>query len=541
MRRRDFLAAWGAAALAGCAPGAAPPLPPGELAGGDFELGHRLAGGDFPAPAETRRTGVLIIGAGVAGLSAAWRLQRAGFQDFAVLELEAQAGGNSRSGRNGISAYPLGAHYLPLPNPEARAVRTLLADLGVLRGDPAAEAPVYDEAYLCHAPQERLYRQGLWQEGLVPHLHLAAGEQAQQARFFARMGEFKAARDDRGRRLFALPTAYAGETPASRALEQLTMHDWMRAEGFDAPSLHWYVNYACRDDYGTDYRQVSAWAGIHYFACRTGRGGEGAGETVLTAPEGNGWIVNRLAGRLGPALHTGCAVHALRQGPTGISVQVWDRKQERSLEYQAGQVIWAAPLYLLPRLARELPADLAAAIAPLGYAPWLVATLSLTAPPEPGAGMPLAWDNVLYDSPGLGYVVATHQQLRRDSRGPTVLSYYRPLSDADPRAARARLLSTSRETWAEEILADLSRAHRDIRRLTTRLDLFRHGHAMVRPLPGLRRRARLERLAAGWGRVQLAHGDLGCLSLFEEANYWGVRAAEHILAGAGGRLRERLV
>ena len=34
-----------------------------------------------------------------------------------------------------------------------------------------------------------------------------------------------------------------------------------------------------------------------------------------------------------------------------------------------------------------------------------------------------AWDNVLHDSPGLGYVVATHQQMRMRT-GATVFTYY---------------------------------------------------------------------------------------------------------------------
>ncbi|MCK7490550.1 MAG: hypothetical protein MZW92_01185 [Comamonadaceae bacterium] len=39
------------------------------------------------------------------------------------------------------------------------------------------------------------------------------------------------------------------------------MRDWLLAQGLTSPPLHWYVNYACRDDYGTDYAQTSAWAG----------------------------------------------------------------------------------------------------------------------------------------------------------------------------------------------------------------------------------------------------------------------------------------
>ena len=49
--------------------------------------------------------------------------------DFALLELEGSAGGNSRAGSvNGI-ACPLGAHYLPVPNASASHVQDLLEEL----------------------------------------------------------------------------------------------------------------------------------------------------------------------------------------------------------------------------------------------------------------------------------------------------------------------------------------------------------------------------------------------------------------------------
>ncbi|GHT94656.1 amino oxidase [Betaproteobacteria bacterium] len=549
MRRRDFLALAGLT-LTGCAVDAPPPLPAGELSGGDFALGHRLALNDFPPPVATHEIPILIIGAGIAGLSAAWRLRRAGLlNQFHLLELETEPGGNSRCGENSISRYPLGAHYLPLPNLEARAVRALLSDSGVLKGNPQAEAPEYDERYLCHAPQERLYRLGAWQEGVIPHLGVSSAERKQQERFLARMESFRTAHDQQGRRAFALPAVFSSDAPEWAALDRLTMHDWMRQEGFDAPSLDWLVNYACRDDYGTDFRQVSAWAGIHYFSCRTGKGAQGASDTVLTAPEGNGWLVRSLLEQIGhpsashetsPVLSAGSAVYALSQNAQECQVDVWQAARQQSVRYRAKHIIWAAPLHLLPRLARNLPAELAAAIAPVSYAPWLVANLSLSAPPASGAGAPLAWDNVLQKSPALGYVVATHQKIRR-APGPTVLTYYHALSEYDPATARTLLLNTTQTDWAATILADLSHAHRDIRTLVTRLDIFRHGHAMARPLPGFRDNERRHRLAKGWGRVRLAHADISGFSVFEEANYWGVRAAEEILtAHYGKHLQERL-
>ena len=53
----------------------------------------------FAAPKRQVKMPVVIVGGGMAGLSAAWRLDKRGFHDFVVLEMEPQAGGNSRSGR----------------------------------------------------------------------------------------------------------------------------------------------------------------------------------------------------------------------------------------------------------------------------------------------------------------------------------------------------------------------------------------------------------------------------------------------------------
>src|SRR6476619_123993 len=79
------------------------------IAGGFVEdgmaTGHKLR--DRGAPRSTgnpQRTGVVIVGGGIAGLSAGWELERRGMRDFVLLELASQAGGNARSGENEVSA-----------------------------------------------------------------------------------------------------------------------------------------------------------------------------------------------------------------------------------------------------------------------------------------------------------------------------------------------------------------------------------------------------------------------------------------------------
>src|SRR5262245_15041508 len=95
LTRREILAAFLGAPIALAAGCGAPRLPrQGEIVGASHGIGHRIRDGFRPRPANgpPKRVDVLIVGGGVAGLSAAWRLRRAGRTDFAVLELEPAVG-----------------------------------------------------------------------------------------------------------------------------------------------------------------------------------------------------------------------------------------------------------------------------------------------------------------------------------------------------------------------------------------------------------------------------------------------------------------
>jgi hypothetical protein len=427
-----------------------------------------------------------------------------------------------------VSAFPWGAHYLPLPGIELPWVRLLLADLGVLRGDPEAPEPRYDERHLCFVPRERLFLHGAWQEGLLPKRGTSPGDRAQFQRFFALMGGYRKARGRDGRRVFSLPMAESSRDERFVGLDRGSMRDWLKAQGFDSPYLHWYVNYACRDDFGCDYRETSAWAGLHYFAARTGGGEEAREGAVLTWPEGNGWIVRRLLERLEGWIEPRQLVFRMTERPDGVAVDVLDGVTGRVVRWRAEQVVWAAPSFLLPWVCPEWPEALRHAARNFEYAPWLVANLTLEAFPESRDGAAPAWDNVLYQSPSLGYVVAIHQVWRSRQRE-TVLTYYRPLSGMAPAEGRRRLLERTWYDFAGDIFADLSRPHPDIRELTASLDIFRWGHAMVRPRPGFLWGGERELMGKGSGRIHPAHSDLSGFSLFEEAQYRGVVAAQRAM------------
>ena len=538
--RREILAAFLGlpAALAACGTSEAPRFPDGEIVGASDRLGHRLRDGLRVEVAEEawERVGVVIVGGGVAGLAAAWRFLREGFDDFVVLELEPAVGGTSRSGEaHGVVPYPWGAHYLPTPSKENRALVALLDEMGVLEGRDGEGNPVVAEQFLCRDPEERVFYKGRWYEGLYLHAGESGEDETQLAAFNAEVGRWAAWRDARGRRAFTIPVSACSDDAEATALDRVSMADWMRGRGLTGARLRWLVDYSCRDDYGLTSEQTSAWAGLFYFASRLERPGEET-QPLITWPEGNGRLVAHLHGKARGRVRLGLAAADIvpvgEGGRRGVDVVAVDDEGHRAVGFHADRVVFAAPQFLTRYLLRPYREGGAPAHArEFEYGAWMVANLFLEDRPRQTLGFPLAWDNVLYESPSLGYVVATHQ--RGLDRGPTVFTYYYPLTDPDPRAARTRLLSAGRDDWAEVALADLARAHRDIRPLTARLDVMRWGHAMIRPRPGFvwggARRAAQE----PYRGVHFAHTDLSGLALFEEAFDHGLRAAEEILRERG--------
>ena len=161
------------------------------------------------------------------------------------------------------------------------------------------------------------------------------------------------------------------------------------------------------------------------------------------------------------------------------------------------------------------------------YSPWLTANLSLERLPDSKGAEP-AWDTVFLDSPTLGYVDATHQSLRTHIDR-TVWTFYWALVDGTPSQNRQFLLEKGWDYWKEAILRDLEKVHKNIRQCVSRIDIMRMGHAMVRPTPRAifsEERARLKRRD---GRILFANSDLSAISIFEEAQFHGVEAAQSVL------------
>lgn len=497
--------------------------------------GHQLrqvrSRAQFPRPAGPALE-VAVVGGGVAGLSAAWRLRRAGVERLLLLELEDQLGGTSRCGEVAEAPVAWGAHYINTPPAEADCIHALLHDLGVIQGYDEAGRPRVAPEYLLRWPHERLFREGQWVDDLDPFAGASAAETEVVRRFEDEMLRWTLYRGRDGRRAFAMPLRYSSADSAVRELDQLTMLQFLRSRGMEDPRLDWLVDYACRDDYGTPLEQVSAWAGIHYYACRyyDRRLRDQYPADTLTWPEGNGFLVGRLGASLGPQQRRlGVAVLRVEPEAGGVWLGCVDLGSGELFSLVARQAVYAGKLHTVPLVVQGLPPPQARAMGSLSYCAWLVAAVQVSQLPQ-RRGVPLAWDNVLFDSPSLGYVDAGHQAASRP--GPRILLYHLPLVRRVAEARR-QLLERDHAFWAAQILADLRQAHPGIDDAVERIDLYRWGHAMAQPLPGT-----IWGEDAAWrqrpcGALSFAGCDTTGLPLFEEAAFSGIRAAEHCLRNLG--------
>lgn len=535
LNRRELLRAAGASAfafgIAGCSKRR---TIEGRIAGQDVERAHRLRDVALPnAPARREDVALLVVGGGVAGLSAAWTFARAGQTDFRVLELEDEVGGTSRGGveaRSTHARHPWGAHYVPIPTIEQTTFCALLADMDIHDGFDEQGVALVDEAHVLRAPGERHFWAGEWSEGLYRNAGASADDLAQLARFEEAIRELASRRGEDGRRWFTLPLAQGSRAPEVLELDALTIAQWLDAHGFDSPRLRWLVDYACRDDFGGTLEQISAFAGLHYFAARE-RDDEHT--HYLTWPEGNAHLVAHLARRAESGTRERALVLRLESKGDHVRALWWDHTHGHLVETRAEHAVCAVPRFV----ARRIVPELAAERVPLEHSPWAVAHLELARTPLE-RGFPRAWDNVLHESDSLGYVDDLHQ-VDRPRTGES-WTWYRPFCEGDGRAARERLLAREWASLRDEVLGDLSRAHPDLEECVERVDVWRWGHAMIRPTPGFLRARRSGALLERVGRIAFAGCDLSGMALFEEAQWSGVRAAETLLAERGVAFRSCL-
>lgn len=501
-------------------------FPEGEFVGQSVSLGHVLRESrTFDVPVGNwQNAKVAIIGGGIAGLTAAWKFTKQGFNDFVLLELEKEIGGTSRSGEGVPVSYPWGAHYLPVPFQENVELISLLDEMLLVEGRTADGDVIVKEEFLCREPEERVFYKGRWYEGLYLNVGASDEDKRQYAEFQKQIDRWVNWRDASGKRAFVVPVGNCSKDAEATSLDKISFADWLRQNGFTSERLVWYCDYACRDDYGLKLEQTSAWAGLFYFCSRVRKSGVES-QPFITFPEGNGRFVNHLLESVKDKVRKEHAVVSVVPNEKGIDVICLNSGTLRG--FHCEHVIFASPIFTAPYVICGFREDAPFSANEFQHNAWFVANLFLKDRPKQRfqKDFPLAWDNVLYESPSLGYVNATHQ--KGIDYGPTVLTYYYPMCH-EPEG-RTKLFNYEWRDLVDVCLTDIARAHPDIYELTGRVDIMRWGHAMISPRPNFLWSGVREQAMKPYRNIHFAHTDLSGIALFEEAFYHGMRAAKEVL------------
>ena len=502
---------------------------PPTFSGENFELAHKL----LFDPAETIRAGgapeihpdlqdVLVVGAGIAGLTVAWKLR-----DRKVLLLEAapEVGGVSKTEAWQGIEYATGAAYIIDPDPESEDARelagfALLEELGLrkkgedltkdrslqrrLSGDPNhcvfSNRRVIPESEVYSARNRRFFEHVLDSDAYpsVPPEDPALVEALDRVSFRAFLENA------------ALQRKVYGQTVGT-----------IRPLGWEA------IEYYCWGAFGTTARETSAYHGLNFFAAEFG--------DVLVFPGGNGFITRRLGERIrqakAQAIRTGAWTLRIERDGEAYAVTTWE--DGRLHRHRARAIVVATPLFLVPRLIPSLPEAQRQAIASLAYRSYVVANVLLQRPAARIFAHPSfrnGYELTRVHGIDVAKVPAEEISTRKvysdailadfaAGRHPThaVLTVYRPYPYD---SGRARLLELSFDDMAAEIRREVLAGfgpHGLQADDITGMRIARWGHPMIVTRPGQLADGTLSAAARPGPGLYFAHTDVQGAPAYENA------------------------
>ena len=461
-------------------------------------------GATIGTDAETRD--VVVVGGGIAGLSAAWRLRH---RDVLLLEADDRLGGRLRSNPRGDYWMNYGAHLFPAPG---SLVDTMARECGL------QTVPVTG-SMMGLAMGSTLLNRGRV-ESYPFRLPLSLRERVAFAIAGLKVQRAVA-------RYHRLAKPAPGETPAdvrSRVLgfeDDRTFGDFLGGLPPAVESI-----FSCAAHRATaELSELSAGCGIGLFALVWGGKGSLIARNLLG---GAGQLPAALGRELAQRARTACRVTALR--PRGDDLLVEYTAGGEAHRVQARHVILAVQAPFAAPLVAPIAGDAATALGRLTYGAFLSVAV------ETSESTSTPWDDVYaMATPGRVFDMFTNQAHALRRTGPR-----RPggslMLFAGGRAA-AELMRESDEAIVRRFLADLHGLYPQTRGLIADATVHRWQMGNVYAQPGRHRlQAPLEGALGVHGNLHLAGDYFAELGNMEAAARTGVMAAERIEA----RLREPL-
>lgn len=436
---------------------------------------------------------VVIIGAGIGGLSAAWRLRQ---HDIVVLEADDRPGGRVRSEKRGEYWLNFGAHLF---GDDASPAGALAREVGLeAHPIPGDRMGIAFKGKLVAGGRSETFPLRLplsWRERLA----------------FVKMGLKM-----RGgvMRLLEVQRPVADEEPAARRVRQLgfdngrTLADYV---GSLTPEVELILR-TITERTSADPTAMAAGYGLTSFAQVWSK--HSFGRNLFG---GSGQLPFRIAGTLGDRLKLGAAVTAVTAKDNHVEVTYRSGGEERRL--QARQAIVATQADRARDIIRGLPDDTAAALGQIRYGAFLSAAVLTD---EAG---PMPWDNnYAIATPGLSFGVFFNlaSTLRQGPRRPGgSLMLFRGARGA------AGLMQGSDAEIALRFQADLERLFPAARGIVREIIVQRWPQGAPYSFPG--RAALQPALTRDLGRIHLA-GDYLEFPCMDAAIATATEAAARIAA-----------
>lgn len=461
----------------------------------DAAVGHILRESQHYPQGTKQTTDYLIVGGGIAGLSAAYQLRDC---DFRLCELSERLGGSSSANTHRDQYFAQGAHYdLAYPAYYGQELLQTLFDLDIIDFDTITQSWQFVDHHLTIPPEQEsiTFNEGTFRSDVLPEGTLKAQFEQLLRPFVGHM---------------PMPTTQIAST--YHHLNTLTFHDYLQQHlTLDQAFLN-AIDYAMIDDWGAPSTVVSALAGVHYYTCRPYFDRD---PSLLSPPQGNAYFAQRFISRLPQErLHTQQLIRSIQPNAAGFEVTVVDVKQNSQYQLQTRNIVYAAHKHGLKYI---YPAGYAR-FRETAYSPWLVLNLVL----NQTTNQKTHWQNEYLSGERsfLGFVDSAAQFQPRTTRR-TLTAYYcfepqqrQELLDIDQTAPALveRTIQYIEQVLKQPIRPNIEKAYIKVM-----------GHAMPIPKPGfLLTNPNVDALQTG---IAYAGVDTGRLPLFFEAADSGLQAA----------------
>ncbi|HEY5999483.1 MAG TPA: FAD-dependent oxidoreductase [bacterium] len=450
-------------------------------------------GGTVPPPSSGRSAQVCIVGGGLSGLAAAYRLRDT---DLVLLEHLKSTGGHAARGRWKDVWYSECAAYFVEPEPPLDAFYEELK-FPFKKIEEPSDSALIDGKYVLDT-----FGGGA---GKLPFPDAARKDFARMRKEMEKLLES----DD-------YPNMPIGDgTAEARKLDRMTWADWLLKERGFHPAVKIFVDLYSRSALGAPSSEyLSAYAGLNFWASEF--------MPRYTFPGGNALAAEMLhdavekAGR-GRIVKPATAVF-VEPRERDVAVTYLDAEGKAHL-VEAKTVIMACPKFLARHIVKGIPKDQEAAIRELTYGTYVVAN-ALCSEPIVEASYD-TWTNA---APFTDFIVADWvSRTGASKRAPTkqqVLSVYWPTAYDH----ESPLKDGSFASFKEGTIAGLEKLLPGARKKIVDVRLTRWGHALCHGKPGWYTE-KSEIVKRSMGRLHFAHSDNQGLPAFESALVEGLEAA----------------